>query len=66
MSVEKALQRPINYSAVDTSEQYRVDKKLGILDWEPTAKEAREYSRKRSEMGDPEYTGLDNDIASNF
>lgn len=66
MSVEKALQRPLDYSNMDAQGQYRVDKKLGILDWEPTAAEAREYSKKRKEMGDPDFAGTDSDIASNF
>ena len=31
---EQAMKRPSNYSKLPESEQWEIDKKLGILDWD--------------------------------
>jgi len=43
MSLEQALKRPDNYNSLSASEQWAIDKSLGILDWEPTAEEIVQY-----------------------
>ena len=47
MSLEKALKRPLNYNSISSSEQWEIDKRLGILDWEPTKEEVKEYLKIR-------------------
>lgn len=46
----QALKRPLDYSTLSSEEQWRIDDRLGILDWDPTAAEAAEYLRLRSEQ----------------
>lgn len=44
-NVKQALKRPTNYSKLDPREQWDIDKQLGILDWDPTPEEIKEYKR---------------------
>jgi hypothetical protein len=55
MSLERALKRPLNYHKLSSSEQWSIDKELGILDWEPTLDEAKAYKDARACVvcGDP-------------
>lgn len=48
----RALQRPLNHEDLPPSEQWAVDKSLGILDWSPDRAESMEYARRRAKMGD--------------
>lgn len=52
MSLDAALQRPLNFSLISPDEQWAIDKRLGILDWDPSPDEMLEYLRRRSLQGD--------------
>lgn len=41
--VDLALQRPINYPMLSPEEQWEIDNRLGLLDWEPTEREKHRY-----------------------
>jgi hypothetical protein len=43
MSVFQAMKRPSDYFKLSPSTQWEIDKRLGILDWDPTPEEAKEY-----------------------
>ena len=45
--LKRALKRPKNYNSRSASDQWRIDKELGILDWNPTVDETREYIKRR-------------------
>ena len=45
--LEKALKRPANYRKLSEREQWEIDSHLGILDWEPTPEEIKEYRHRR-------------------
>jgi hypothetical protein len=45
-NVDRALKRPAEYSQLSPDRQWEIDKKLGILDWDPTAEEIKEYKQK--------------------
>jgi hypothetical protein len=53
MSLTQALKRPLNYNDLPASEQWAIDKRLGILDWEPTQEEINEYVRQRNPQPEP-------------
>lgn len=42
-----ALKRPDNFHSLALSEQWDIDKKLGILDWDPTDYEIEQYNSKK-------------------
>jgi len=43
--LQQALKRPKNYHTLSPSEQWEIDKSLGILDWEPTVADRAEYQK---------------------
>lgn len=43
--LKQALKRPRNYHELSPSRQWKIDKELGILDWEPTATDQAEYQK---------------------
>lgn len=43
MSLEQAMKRPENYSSLPPQQQWEIDAKLGILDWDPTEEERKRY-----------------------
>jgi len=45
MSLKQALKRPKNYHKLPARQQWDIDKFLGILDWEPTEEEIKEYRK---------------------
>lgn len=45
MSLKQALKRPDNYNNLSPREQWDIDKNLGILDWEPTEEEIKQYKK---------------------
>lgn len=49
MMVDQALKRPSNYATLSPREQWAIDKRLGILDWEPTEEECLEFDRRWQE-----------------
>jgi hypothetical protein len=46
MSLEQALKRPRNYNQLSAREQWAIDDRLGILDWDPTDEEVEVYREK--------------------
>jgi hypothetical protein len=44
--VDQALQRPRDYNKRPSSEQWAIDRRLGILDWDPTHGEIAEFKRR--------------------
>ena len=50
---EQALRRPLDHHLSPPAIQWENDKRLGLLDWNPTREESDEYIRRRAEMGDP-------------
>jgi murein DD-endopeptidase MepM/ murein hydrolase activator NlpD len=46
--LEAALRRPPNYSDLSAEDQWAIDRRLGILDWDPTPAEVEEYNRHRA------------------
>ncbi len=44
--VDQALQRPRDYNKLPPSEQWAIDRRLGILDWDPTPAEREEFKRR--------------------
>ena len=48
--LERALCRPLNFSKLSRIQQWEIDAELGILDWDPTPEEAREYIQRRREQ----------------
>ena len=46
--LKQALKRPKNYNKLTSREQWDIDKRLGILDWDPTEKEIMEYVKRRN------------------
>lgn len=46
----QALKRPKDYNKLSPDEQWRIDERLGILDWDPTPAEVEEYRRKIAEQ----------------
>jgi hypothetical protein len=48
MSVRQALKRPGNYNTLAPDVQWAIDKSLGILDWDPTPDEAKQYQAARA------------------
>jgi hypothetical protein len=45
-SVDRALQRPSNYNDRSAREQWEIDDSLGLLDWDPTEEEIKEYKAR--------------------
>lgn len=43
----QALKRPSNYDDLSSREQWAIDKRLNILDWDPTDREVSEYLKAR-------------------
>jgi hypothetical protein len=54
MSLSQALQRPANHNELSAEAQWAIDKRLGILDWDPTPAEVAEYRRRRAAPTPPE------------
>jgi hypothetical protein len=50
--MDKALERLLDFEALAPSEQWAIDKRLGILDWKPDVDETLEYLRLRAAKGD--------------
>ena len=44
-----ALKRPKNYVKLSAREQWEIDKRLGILDWNPSKEEAAEFLKQWKE-----------------
>ncbi len=44
-----ALKRPKNYRKLSAREQWEIDKRLGILDWNPSRDELVEFIREWKE-----------------
>ena len=44
-NVWQALCRPANYASLSLEEQWRIDDRLGILDWDPTPEEIKQYRK---------------------
>jgi len=44
--LEQALKRPRNFGSLSSSEQWAIDKRLGILDWDPDKAESAEFVRR--------------------
>tara|TARA_Y100000310_G_scaffold29287_1_gene27764 strand:+ start:226 stop:810 length:585 start_codon:yes stop_codon:yes gene_type:complete len=44
--VDQALKRPDNFLKLTEEEQWSIDRKLGILDWDPTKEEIKEYAQR--------------------
>ncbi len=42
---EKSFKRPTNYFALTSKEQWEIDRKLGILDWEGTGLTNKDIKR---------------------
>jgi PTH2 family peptidyl-tRNA hydrolase len=55
--VDQALKRPTDFNKRAPSEQWAIDKRLGILDWDPTPEEEAEFKRRyearKAEEEDP-------------
>jgi hypothetical protein len=47
--LEQALKRPSDYASLSPRQQWDIDAKLGILDWNPSKKEADEFCRRWKE-----------------
>ena len=54
-NVDQALKRPVDYSQLSPRRQWEIDKELGILDWDPTAEEIKEYSTLAISEFKPDY-----------
>jgi hypothetical protein len=52
--LQQALKRPKNYHKLPSSEQWTIDKNLGILDWEPTATDQAQYQKIMKEKSNDE------------
>lgn len=44
--VDQALKRPRDYNKLPPSEQWAIDRRLGILDWDPTKAEQEEFTQR--------------------
>ena len=44
--VDQALKRPLNYITLTTATRWGIDHSLGILDWEPTPDESKEFDAR--------------------
>lgn len=57
-NVDQALKRPSDYWKLDSETQWGIDKKLGILDWDPTPEEVAEYKRRKNIPQDVRVTSI--------
>lgn len=48
--LRQALKRPINYNYLSSRQQWKIDKDLGILDWDPGKNERKKYLKLRKEI----------------
>lgn len=44
--VDQALKRPPDYWRLSAQQQWAIDARLGILDWDPTPEEEEEYRQR--------------------
>lgn len=51
--VGQALKRPKDYNKLSSSDQWSIDRQLGILDWDPTLEEQQEFTRRWTQMYAP-------------
>jgi acyl-CoA thioesterase YciA len=47
--IDQALQRPSDFARLSAREQWRIDKSLGLLDWNPSQAEGAEFNRRWAE-----------------
>lgn len=62
MSVEQALKRPADYNGLSLEAQWAIDKRLGILDWDPTPEEVARYRKARAPAVEEEEVEDDDSI----
>ena len=48
-NVDQAMKRPADYAKLSGEDQWATDRRLGILDWDPTKDECEEYDRRYAE-----------------
>jgi len=49
--LEKALMRPSNFFSLSERGKWDIDKSLGILDWDPTKEEEKEFKKRWKQAG---------------